>query len=132
MNAPARVAPTLLQDRVADPIAVIGPVGDALVVGAEHRREAHRAVERDPVHELRVEEVAGAAAHLPDALVDVDPAQRGAVGDVGEERAELGIDVDAERDDLRGGVEQLAVDVELGLVPRAVPDRAPGGCRGDR
>ena len=83
---------------------------------------ASPAIERDPVHELRVEEVPGAAAHLPDPFVDVLPAQHRPVGDVREERAELRVDLDPQLRDLSRRVDQLAVDVELGLVPRAVAD----------
>ena len=92
------------------------------VVGVEHCGELHRAVERDPVHQLRVQEVTGAAAHLPDPFVDVAPARDGAIGHVGEERAERRIDLDVERLDLGCRVEELAVYVELRLIPRAVPD----------
>ena len=67
------------------------------------------------------------AAHLPHARVRLAPAPRGGVGELGDERLDLRVQlaellaVEVQR------VEQLAVDVELGLVPGAVADahRAP-------
>ena len=62
------------------------------------------------------------AAHLPDARVGLAPAARRGVGEVGDERLDLRVQlaeplaVEVQR------VEQLAVDVELDLVPRAVAD----------
>ncbi len=83
--------------------------------------ERDRTVERHPAHQLAVEEVPGLAADLPDALVRLTPSGGRDVGQVGEEAAADGV----ERGDLVGqtvgGAEQLAVDVELPLVPRAVP-----------
>jgi hypothetical protein len=62
------------------------------------------------------------AAHLPDARVGLRPAPRRGVGEIRDERLDLRMQraqplaVGEER------VEQLAVHVELHLVPRAVPD----------
>src|SRR5205085_6259859 len=78
-------------------------------------------VERDPAEQLRVEEVAAASAHLPDAVVRLAPALDRArghelyvvpprVGDVAA-RA-LVVEVHC--------VEHLAVDVELRLIVRGV------------
>ena len=79
-------------------------------------------VDGDPAHELRVEEVPGLAADLPDALVLLTPARGGGVGEIGEEAA----GGRAEPLELLGEsvhrVEQLAVDVDLALVPGAVAD----------
>src|SRR6185369_13943997 len=63
------LAPALGEDRVADVIALLGPPLHVRLARAERYREPYGAVERDPVHQLRIEEVAGAPAHLPDAFV---------------------------------------------------------------
>ena len=76
------------------------------------------------------------AAHLPHAGVALLPALGGGVRELGDELLDLGMKlaellvVDPER------VEQLAVDVELGLAPGAVPDTdgarvAPAGKVGE-
>ena len=89
---------------------------------AERRRELDRAVERDPAQHLRGQVVARLAAHLPDARVLLAPAARRRVGELGHEALDLRVQlaeplaVEVER------VEQLAVDVELDLVPGAVAD----------
>src|SRR5256885_3471698 len=60
------------------------------------------------------------AAHLPHTGAALAPAPRGGVGEVGDEGLDLGmklaelVAVQVER------VEQLAVDIELGLAPGAV------------
>src|SRR6185503_14339157 len=119
--------PALGEDRLLDLTPPVRPVLDA-VGGVDQLGEGDGAVEGDPAHQLRVHEVARLAPHLPDPLVLVLPAMAGGVGEVDEERAALGLEL---RDELRepgGGVEQLAVDVDLALGPRTVPDpdrRAP-------
>ena len=66
--------------------------------------------------------VARLSAHLPHARVGLVPAPRGGVRQVGHECLDLGVQlaqvlaVEVDR------VEQLAVDVELRLIPRAVAD----------
>ena len=81
------------------------------------------AVERHPAHELRVQEVLRAAPDLPDPLVGLGPALRRRRRP-GSARNVLGVGV-APFDHVGqpgGRAEQLAVDVELALVPGAVAD----------
>ena len=67
------------------------------------------------------------AAHLPHAGVGLAPAPRGGVREIGDEPLDLRVElaellaVQVQR------VEQLAVDVELGLAPGAVADPDRGG-----
>ena len=62
------------------------------------------------------------AAHLPDALVALAPPGRGRVGAGHEEPPGVVVDVVEVVAQLVGGAEQLAVDVDLLLVPGAVAD----------
>ena len=62
------------------------------------------------------------AAHLPDARVLLAPAPRRRVGQVGDEAWISGMQVAEPLAVEVQRVEQLAVDVELGLVPGAVAD----------
>src|SRR5919204_1472941 len=89
---------------------------------AEALDRLHAAVERDPRHHLRVREVAPRPAHLPDALVRLLPGM-----------LEVPQEAPLERPGLLGGreivgstlvqrVQDLAVDVELELLHRGVPD----------
>ncbi len=85
--------------------------------------DARRAVERDPRHQLRRPEVAGRAAHLPDALVRDPPRGGGVSGELAN---------DAPRPVVDGGVAEPQVpvdemrepapDVVLALVDRAIAD----------
>ena len=80
------VVPAPGHDRVGDLVAgrlpPVDPVERVQAVG-----ERDRPVERHPAHQLGVQEVAGLAPHLPDALVLLLPAGGGGVGQVGEEPA---------------------------------------------
>jgi hypothetical protein len=69
-----------------------------------------------------VEEVAGLAADLPDALVLLPPAARRGVGGGRQEPAGGRVDLAELLDQALGRAEQLAVDVQLPLVPGAVAD----------
>ena len=117
----ARLRPAVRHDPLVGGVAGIAPgarVGRQSALGLD----ADRAVERDPGHDPRVGEVAPAAAHLPDALVGLIPV----LGEPVEDRAQL----DPERVRERhapalgevDGVDDLAVDVQLELVRRAVAD----------
>ena len=81
-----------------------------------------RAVEGDPGHDLRVGEVAPAAAHLPDPLVGLLPGRLEEVKQIcpaaRRRRAAQAVAVG-----LVEGVEDLAVDVELELPDAALPTR---------
>ncbi len=76
-------------------------------------------VQRDPAHELGVEEVAGRPPDLPDSLVLLLPAVRRGVRQVREEGAGERIGFDHVPQPV-GGVHELAVDVQLALIPRPV------------
>ena len=93
-----------------------------MVVGLEQVRERDGAVERDPAHHLRVHEVPRLAADLPDAVVRLVPARRGRVGEAHQEVAGVPAQHAELVAKLKRRVEQLAVHVELRLVPGAVAD----------
>ena len=124
--APRRSLQPRSQDRLADAVALRGPRVDPRVL-AELGREAHRAVERHPAHDLRREMVLGLATHLPHAGVPVGPPARCGVGQVGDEALDLRVQVAEPLAFRCDRVQQLAVDVELRLVPGPVAD--PHGAR---
>ena len=68
----------------------------------------------------------GLASHLPDAGVGLAPDAADEVGDAGESAAGLAVEPAAGLRVDQGGLEQVAVDVELGLRGGVVadPDRA--------
>src|SRR5215469_1869896 len=84
--------------------------------------EADRAIDGDPAHHPRVEELLPSAPHLPDALVrpapvgayPVDQTQDVRPAVVPDRRTVLVVQVDR--------VHQLAVDIELEVVESRVPD----------
>ena len=88
--------------------------------------QAKGAVERHPAHHLGVGEVHGLASHLPDAGVGLAPDAADEVGDAGESAAGLAVEPAAGLRVDQGGLEQVAVDVQLGLRGGVVadPDRA--------
>src|SRR6266545_5382895 len=92
------------------------------MVRVEPIGERNRAFERDPTHQLRVHEVAGFASYLPDPLIAFVPALRGRVGQVHEERLRVGREVGELVGEAIDRIEELAVHVELPLVPRTVAD----------
>src|SRR6185437_15189105 len=89
---------------------------------AELLEEAHRAIDRDPGHDLRVGEVATAAADLPDAVIRalpylVDMVQQSHCRHqrlVAAGHAHLAPDID--------GVHDLAEDIELELAGGGIAD----------
>jgi hypothetical protein len=85
--------------------------------------QAESAVERHPAHHLRVGEVRGPASHLPDTGVGPAPAAADEVGDAGESTAGLAVEPPAGLRVDEGGLEQVAVDVQLGLRGGVVADR---------
>src|SRR6266511_2586244 len=115
------LAPAVLEDRGADLVAGGRPRPHA-DLGADQVGQGDRAVQRHPAHQLGVQEVAGLAADLPDALVLLPPAARRGVGGGDQEAAGGGVDPAELLVQALGRAEQLAVDVELALVPGAVAD----------
>ncbi len=115
------VAPAAGEDRLADAVAFGRPLL-GLGVLAEHRRQLHGPVERGPAEHLRGEVVAGIAAHLPHALVLLLPPAGGRVGELGHEALDLRMQLAELLVVEVDGVEELTVDIELGLVPGAVAD----------
>jgi len=92
---------------------------------AQAAGQADGSVDRDPGHDLGGDEVASAAADLPDAVVGLGPAAGNHVDGAGQQPPEGGGDGAAVAVIQPGGVEQVAVDVELELVGGvADPDRA--------
>ena len=78
------VAPAVAQDGLPDLVPGLRPGRDA-VGGVEAVGQRRRPVERHPAHQLGVDEVAGLAPDLPDALVLLLPAPGGGVGELDEE-----------------------------------------------
>ena len=97
------------------------PFVDA-IVSVEAIGEHNRAFERDPTHQLRVHEVARLAAYLPDPVIGFVPVPRGRVGDTHEERLRVRRQVGEVVGEPVDGIQQLAVHVELPLVPSPVAD----------
>ena len=117
------VAPALGQDGVGDLVARRALQRGDAVRRVEHLGQRDGPVERHPAHQLRVEEVLRTAPHLPDALVRLAASARrrrrpGWRGSAACRRSPRSISVGQPG----GRVEQLAVDVELALVPRTVAD----------
>ena len=113
--------PASSHDRIGDLVSLRAPSIDT-VASVESIRQRDRSVQRDPAHELAVQEVAGLASDLPDALVLVLPPRGGDVSQGGEETpGDRPEHVDLVRKPV-GGIEQLAVHVELTLGPGAVAD----------
>src|SRR5947208_15774811 len=71
--------------------------------------------------------VAGLATHLPHPGAALGPVTRGAVGELGDEALDLGVQLAELLAVEVQGIQQLAVDVELGLVPGSVADAYGGG-----
>ena len=135
------VAPAFAQDGLTDLVLRPRPGLDA-VRGPETLGQGCRPLERHPTHQLGVDEVAGLAPYLPDAVIPLLPAPGGGVGQLDEKpsggRGHLERSVPSVRSG-RGpcparpvveesvgqsmhGAEQLAVDVELALAPGPVAD----------
>ena len=89
--------------------------------------QANSAVQRHPAHHLRMGEVQRLAADLPDAGVGLAPDAADEVGDRGEPAAGLAVDPPARLRVDQSGLQQVAVDVELGLRRGVVAD--PDGTR---
>ena len=88
--------------------------------------QAKRAVQRHPAHHLGVRELQGPAAHLPDAGVGLAPDAADEVGDAGEPPAGLAVQPPTVLRVDQRGLQQVAVDAQLGLPGGLVadPDRA--------
>src|SRR6266536_6411518 len=102
-------------DLVPGPVPVLD-----LVLGAEFPSQPDGAVQRNPAHDLGVDEVLLGAADFPDALVLLGPAARGGVGDRHEKCPGgpiEGADLTTQPVD---GCQQLAIDVDLALGPCGV------------
>ena len=104
--------PTVLFDRRADLGPRALPAWD-LVHGAEPVGERDGTIERDPAHQLGVQEMLRSCAHFPDALVGSQPVRRGAVSEVYEEPAGRFVELAELESQPVGGVQEVAVDVEL-------------------
>ena len=85
-------------------------------------RDSHRALDCDPGHQARVDEVLLPAADLPDPLVGLIPVVTDPLDDVTEVGPRIGIHRLAVLVVEVHGVHQLTVDVELELVGGAVSD----------
>ena len=95
------------------------PLGD-LVLRTDAVRDRDGAVEGDPAHDLRVQEVPRVTSDLPDALIGLLPANGGRVGAGDEEGPGVLVELADLLVQAMGGVEQFAVDVDLLLAPCAV------------
>ena len=115
------LVPALGHDRIGDFVPAHFPPVDA-GAGVETVGQRDGTVQRNPAHELAVQEVAARAPDLPDAVVLFLPPFRGEVGQVSEEPARDVVDAVQLLRQSMDRVEQLAVHVELSLVPGAVAD----------
>ena len=89
--------------------------------------QSQGAVEGDKAHHLGLGEMPRSAPHLPEPGVGLGPDLTDQVGDLGQPAADVGIDRPAGLSVEPGGLEQVAVDVELDLGGRPVAD--PDGGR---
>ena len=80
------------------------------------------AIERHPGHHLRIDEMPGLAADLPDSLIGLAPLVQHPTRDPAEEVPEDVVDLAAVPPVEIGRIEQLAKDVELELLRGAVAD----------
>src|SRR6188472_4493265 len=83
---------------------------------------AKGAVQRHPAHHLGMREVQRLAAHLPDARVGLAPDATDEVCDASESAAGLAVDPPARVRVDQSCLQQVAVDVELGLRGGVVAD----------
>src|SRR5512134_2073943 len=90
--------------------------------GLDRRCELDRAVERDPAHHLRMQEVPRLAAHLPDPVVDGSPVLGGRIGDPAKEPLRRWVEGAEVRTEAVSRAEQLPVDIQLSLPPGVVAD----------
>src|SRR5207302_8926480 len=81
-----------------------------------------RGVERRPAHQLGIEEVPWLAANLPDPLVLLLPLRRRAVGGADEEALHGVVELSEIPLERAGRTHELAVHVDLPLVPCTVAD----------
>lgn len=88
----------------------------------ELAREADATVERDPGHHFGRDEVLGLAADLPNAVIGLVPALTDDLDDAAEKLPEGQADLTAVTVVEPGGVEQVAVGVELELGERGIAD----------
>ena len=84
--------------------------------------EVDGAVEGEPAHQLRVQEVLAVAADFPDAVVGFLPARGGGVGGPDQELTFRGFEPVELFGERPGGVQELAEHVELELAPGCVAD----------
>src|SRR5581483_5836580 len=84
--------------------------------------EVARALERDEAHRLRLREMPLGVAGLPDAGVRLAPGARDVVGEVGDLCGGVGVERPYLGRVQVGGVEDVAVGVELALRRRLVAD----------
>src|SRR5262249_51190351 len=115
------VAPAVLDDGVPDLVAGLSPPIDS-IPHAQQIGHCDSTVQGHPAHELRIEEVTRFAAELPDPVIFLLPAARGSLGNLGEELARRFTDAAEVVPEPVGGPHELAVDVDLALVPGPVAD----------
>ncbi len=84
-------------------------------------RELDQPVHRRPAERARVRVRPPAGAHFPEALVGLAPVPDDEVAEGDERLGGLAVESAAAPGELRGGVDHFAVDVELELVARSVP-----------
>ena len=115
------LVPPLLQHFPADLLPRLVP---AIQVGGKTvaAGDGDPPVEGHPAHHLGVDEMPGAAAHLPDAAVLLAPVLANGVADVRQQGPDLQVDFADVAGQLEGGVHDLAVNVQLPLLDGGVAD----------
>ena len=109
------VGPAVRLDEVADRLPFMPPRRFAVAWKVARLGQAQGAVERHPAHHLRMGEVPGLAPHLPDSGVGLAPDAAYEVGVAGEALARLAVESSSGLRVDQGGLEEVAVDVELSL-----------------
>jgi len=114
------VRPAAALDEATDRLALLPPVVDAPCRQDATLGEVDRTIERDPAHHLRLGEVHRLAPHLPDAGVRTAPEPADQVGDLPQPNSEVPVERVPRPGVYPGGLQELAVGVELELVHRGI------------
>src|SRR5512146_251154 len=84
--------------------------------------QVYKAIEGDPAQQARVGVVLGSAAWLPDSLVRLVPVNGDVFAEIDKHLLRSTVESATGVRILRGGVDHLAVDIELKLASSCVPD----------
>src|SRR5687768_17044237 len=114
-------APELGEDLMIDGIARRDPGGERPGKGALPG-EPHAAIDRHPAHQAGVEKFLAAATHFPNSLVRLLPVFADPINEADEVLPKVMRDRRAPFIVEINGVQELAMDVELELIPGGIAD----------